>query len=771
MQLFRRQNPERSFAADAQTPTDCQLLEQFVERRDQDAFESLMRIHGPMVLGVCRRVTGHHHDAEEAFQAAFLVLARKAASIWPRHMLANWLHEVAYRSALKLRTATSKRQAKEKQIEMLPEPVAPRERDWQEIAPLLDRELCRLPETYRAAVICCDLQGYSRTDAARQLGWPEGTLKVRLMRARSILARRLTQQGVALSAGTLAVVLSHKAASAAVPAALLSSTAKAAGAVAATSGVSTSAGAKTATLVKGVVKSLYVGKTAVAAAAGGVTLTAALAFVPPSQGTPPSQTATSTLPAAVEQALKENAQQLTPISVSCTIQMKSTRSPTETFDRLKVLGANRSEQFFAVHQSRVVWQGNKVRSSYKSLGGLIADKDSTLESDIVYDGAAQVVLMGSTYKFSTEWIAQQKKKAANFTPVVRNLTKEPLAKVLERESAGIMAGSSVYFQPATGFVTAPSSNGSPTGGQQPPLSPSSAVLAGLNLGWKLIAVQNAQLEGRPLVRIDLEGVNPIQLSAVKYDLDAHRKRIERQREMLEKDSAKFNAEQKEMFTRSLAQQENMTNVVEAQRKLPATRRYSFYLDPQLHYAVRRLDQSYGSDTLLVRTDGSDFQQISGRNVWLPKKIESQFHEFYSSPGSVFKDNFLSQTIEVSAMSGDRVSDDAFKLEHETTPGTMVRDGTVRAKSSKSGGLILNGAADAYVSYTVPARSEDIKEVITRASAGENMVRFPGGPPLAVVPIGDHFRSGALQTIALCNAGLLGAVVAFIAWRRRKNALQ
>ena len=134
--------------------------------------------------------------------------------------------------------------------------------------PLLDRELCRLPDTYRAAVICCDLQGCSRTDAARQLGWPEGTLKVRLMRARSILARRLTQQGVALSAGTLAVVLSHKAASAAVPAALLSSTAKAAGAVAATSGVSTSAGAKTATLVKGVVKSLYVGKTAVAAAAG-----------------------------------------------------------------------------------------------------------------------------------------------------------------------------------------------------------------------------------------------------------------------------------------------------------------------------------------------------------------------------------------------------------------------------------------------------------------------------------------------------------------------
>ena len=144
------------------------------------------------------------------------------------------------------------------------------------------------------------------------------------------------------------------------------------------------------------------------------------------------------------------------------------------------------------------------------------------------------------------------------------------------------------------------------------------------------------------------------------------------------------------------------------------------------------------------------------------------HEYFSAPDTVFKENFLSQTLLVSAMSGDRVSDDAFKLENETTPGTMVRDGTVRAKSSKSGGLSLNGAGDPYVTYTVPTRSEDIKEVITRATAGENMVRFPGGPPLAVVPMGDHFRSGALQTIVLCNAGLLGAVVAFIAWRRRRT---
>ena len=135
MQFFGRQNSERNLAPrrpNARPIANCS--EQFIERRDQDAFESLVRIHGPMVLGVCRRVTGHHHDAEEAFQAAFLVLARKAASIWPRHMLANWLYGVAYRTALKQRTATAKRRAKEKQVAMLPEPVAPQEREWQEIA-------------------------------------------------------------------------------------------------------------------------------------------------------------------------------------------------------------------------------------------------------------------------------------------------------------------------------------------------------------------------------------------------------------------------------------------------------------------------------------------------------------------------------------------------------------------------------------------------------------------------------------------------------------
>ena len=169
-----------------------------------------------------------------------------------------------------------------------------------------------------------------------------------LMWAGSIFAKRLTQQGVALTTGALTVALPHKAAS--------------------------------------------------TAAAVGVTLTAAFAFAPPIEGSPPSQTGAAKLPAVVEQALKENAQQLTPISVSSTTQMKTTLSPTETFGQLKDQGTHRSDRFFSVQHSRVVWQGNKVRSSIKSLVGTNGDQQATSQSDVVYDGAAQVALMGSTYK-------------------------------------------------------------------------------------------------------------------------------------------------------------------------------------------------------------------------------------------------------------------------------------------------------------------------------------------------------------------------------------
>ncbi len=196
--------------------TDGQLLGRYVSHRDGLAFEQLVRRHGPMVLGVCRRLLLSPEDAEDAFQATFLVLARKAASVHPRERVGPWLHGVAYLAARKARAAATRRRAREKQVRNFPEPATLADGLWTDLAPLLDQELARLPEKYRLPVVLCDLQGRTRAEAARQLGWPEGTVAGRLARGRALLAQRLSRLGLPLSAGVLTVVLSQNA-SACVP--------------------------------------------------------------------------------------------------------------------------------------------------------------------------------------------------------------------------------------------------------------------------------------------------------------------------------------------------------------------------------------------------------------------------------------------------------------------------------------------------------------------------------------------------------------------------
>lgn len=236
---------------DGAKKTDGELLASFIEHNDEAAFEVLVHRHGPMVMGVCRRLLRNHHDAEDAFQATFLVLARKARSVRPREMVANWLHGVAYRIALKARAMTTRRQAREKQVMEMPERVvAPRDH-WNDLRPLLDKELNALPETYRLPILLCDLEGKSIKDATRQLGWPQGTLAGRLARGRKMLAKRLARRGVALAGALLAGV----------PASLVSSTAKAAGAIAA--GQATVAGvvpANVSVLMEGVMNAMLVTK-------------------------------------------------------------------------------------------------------------------------------------------------------------------------------------------------------------------------------------------------------------------------------------------------------------------------------------------------------------------------------------------------------------------------------------------------------------------------------------------------------------------------------
>jgi RNA polymerase sigma factor (sigma-70 family) len=210
---------------DAAHLTDGQLLERFVKRRDGAALEAIVRRHGPMVWGVCRRVLGNHHDAEDAFQATFLVLVRRAASV--RTNTGNWLYGVAHQTALKARATRAKRRVRERPVTAMPEPAVTEKDLWNDVQPLLDQEVSRLPEKYRTVLILCELEGKTLREAARQLGCPEGTAASRLARARTMLAKRLARHGLAVSGGTLATVLLPKAATAAVPASVLSATLKA----------------------------------------------------------------------------------------------------------------------------------------------------------------------------------------------------------------------------------------------------------------------------------------------------------------------------------------------------------------------------------------------------------------------------------------------------------------------------------------------------------------------------------------------------------------
>jgi len=210
------------------TLSDGQLLDRFVERREEAVFEAIVRRHGPMVWGVCRRVLRDHHDTEDAFEATFLVLARKAASVMPREKLGNWLYGVAYQTAMKARAMRAKRRGREGQVPEMPEPVVMPDDLQDAVAETLDQELSRLPEKYRIPIVLCELEGITLKEAANQLGWPIGTVSSRLSRAKAMLARRLSRQGVSLSAGSLAVLLAQESASAGMPMRLIGPTTKAA---------------------------------------------------------------------------------------------------------------------------------------------------------------------------------------------------------------------------------------------------------------------------------------------------------------------------------------------------------------------------------------------------------------------------------------------------------------------------------------------------------------------------------------------------------------
>jgi RNA polymerase sigma factor (sigma-70 family) len=253
LRFIRRIASERALG----TLPDRELLERFLGRQDEAAFAALVQRHGPLVMGVCRRVLGHVQDAEDAFQATFLVLVRKAGSITRRESVGSWLHGVAMRIAHKTRSQNARRHARETNLPTHEVPDRPGVAQDGGFGALLDEEVNRLPDRYRLPVLLCYLEGKTTAEAAQHLGCPRGTVLSRLARARACLRRRLTCRGWILSAAVSSMVLHQAMSARAVPLALAASTVKAALSVAA-GGLP--AESTTIALAKGAIQAMFVTK-------------------------------------------------------------------------------------------------------------------------------------------------------------------------------------------------------------------------------------------------------------------------------------------------------------------------------------------------------------------------------------------------------------------------------------------------------------------------------------------------------------------------------
>jgi RND family efflux transporter MFP subunit len=275
---------------------DGQLLDRFVQKRDESAFELLLWRHGAMVLNVCRRLVRNDEDAEDAFQATFLALVKKARSIRRGEALAGWLYRVAYRAALEARTRSARVARHEKPAQPHTECAGYIEPGWNDLSPVLDEEIGRLPERFRLPLILCYLEGKTNEEAARQLGCPTGTVFSRLSKGRALLRTRLVRRGLALSAAGLATLLTQNAAAAGPVPALLAATLKAG--MSAAAGRAAAVSSHVASLTEGVLKAMFIKKIKFAVglfvvlaflvAGGGGLLYHALQAGPPDQIDPPA---------------------------------------------------------------------------------------------------------------------------------------------------------------------------------------------------------------------------------------------------------------------------------------------------------------------------------------------------------------------------------------------------------------------------------------------------------------------------------------------------
>jgi RNA polymerase sigma factor (sigma-70 family) len=239
---------------------DAQLLQRFAGRHEEDAFAALVERHGRLVWSACWQVLHHEQDAEDAFQATFLVLARQAGSIRNGRTLASWLYRVAYRTALRARLAKSKRHAHERQSATMPHDKHGSELAWRELQAVLVEELDRLPDKYRCPFLLCCLEGKSKAEAAKELGWKEGTVSGRLALARKQMQQRLARRGVALSALLCGMALAPENAKAMLTGSLLDNTVRAAVLFAGSNNAAELTTLQAAALARGVLKTMALSK-------------------------------------------------------------------------------------------------------------------------------------------------------------------------------------------------------------------------------------------------------------------------------------------------------------------------------------------------------------------------------------------------------------------------------------------------------------------------------------------------------------------------------
>jgi RNA polymerase sigma factor (sigma-70 family) len=263
---------------DLRTLRDDELLARFFQQQEDAAFSALVERYGPLVYNVCRRILGDSPDAEDAFQATFLVLVRKGASLRDPGRLANWLYGVAYRSARKAKAQAALRARSELRAGIPSSSLKVQDMTYEELHAILDEEISQLPEKYALPLVLCYLEGKTNAQAAAALGWPEGSMSRRLSRARELLRSRLARRGLTLSAALLAASLARPAV-ASVPGELVASTVRAGSLVARGTAVTEVVSSVTARVVEEVLLGMSVlSRVSVpAAVALGVLLTAGAA--------------------------------------------------------------------------------------------------------------------------------------------------------------------------------------------------------------------------------------------------------------------------------------------------------------------------------------------------------------------------------------------------------------------------------------------------------------------------------------------------------------